>query len=333
LPTDGVDCGTVAAIRMDISLGRVLEAARERRATLTPEVAGYVILLAAQQVDAEPTRVSADRVLLDEAGEVIVVRDAAASERDIEAALRALLGGLIGLCVSPPPAIRGVASRAAAGDLRGLIGELSAALIPINHAAAHRALARLFRETRRAQRQVSDVSLQPISERRWEPEPRDLEIDVVVEAEEVAIRRDPPSPAAVEVEPFERALPHAEPEWPSGAESPEREPRAIAAEAAPAAGRSPAAAEPEPARLAMARGSTSIICEAPSPIVAEALDEVPWRVPSGSSRRLVEVRSDVYELLDAFLAETRSVEHMLPVLRDMIGLERLPPSTMKDWPA
>src|SRR5690606_20203139 len=35
--------------RMEISLARVVAAARERQATLTPEVAGYVILLAAQQ--------------------------------------------------------------------------------------------------------------------------------------------------------------------------------------------------------------------------------------------------------------------------------------------
>ena len=292
---------------MDISLGRVLEAARERRATLTPEVAGYVILLAAQQVDAEPTRVSADRVLLDEAGEVLVVRDGAASERDIEAALRALLGALIGLCVSPPPAIGGVASRAAAGDLRGLVAELSAALIPINHAAAHRALARLHRETRRALGSVSDASLPPFAERRVEPEPRDLEIDVVVEGEEIAIGGEPPGAAAVEMEPFERSLSLAESEW-SGAERPEPGLPAVAANPAPA----PAAAQP-------------IILEARSPSVDEALDEVSWRGPSASSRRVVEVQSDVHELLDAFLAETRPVEHMLPVLRAMIGLELRPP--------
>ena len=183
---------------MDISLGRVLEAARERRATLTPEVAGYVILLATRQVEGDHARVSADSVLLDEAGDVLVVRDDVASERSVEAALRGLLGALVGLCASPPPAIAAVASREASGDLRALGDELSAALIPINHAAAHRALARLYRETRRAQGHVTDIALPPISEQRPEPEGGELEIDVVVEGEESERERasaEPPVPS------------------------------------------------------------------------------------------------------------------------------------------
>src|SRR6187549_3099981 len=111
---------------MHISLDRVLEAARERRATLTPEVAGYVILLAARQLGAERSRVSAQSVLLDEAGDVFVERASAASELDIETVLRQLLSALIALCSSPPPAIVAVAERGASGDLGGLVAELSA---------------------------------------------------------------------------------------------------------------------------------------------------------------------------------------------------------------
>ena len=113
---------------MDISLGRVIEAARQRQAALTPEVAGYIILLAAQQVATHGGRVDADGVLLVETGGVLVRPRASGSEREADAGLRALLARLIALCVSPPPAIRAVAERAATGELPRLVAELSASL-------------------------------------------------------------------------------------------------------------------------------------------------------------------------------------------------------------
>jgi hypothetical protein len=278
---------------MDISLGRVLEAARERRATLTPEVAGYVILLAARQLAAERSRVSAHSVLLDETGDVLVERASAANEIDIETVLRGLLGASIGLCASPPPAIVAVAERAPSGDLRALVAELSAALIPINHSAAHRALARLYREARRADGHVTDVSLPPIVDRSSEREP-ELDIEVEVEPEpatshalvaandvatEPASTSDPvpPEVGSLESVALDGVLPDV------GAPDP-IEPRLFA----------PELVEREPrVRLEL------------------TLTKPRW----------TEVRSDVQQLLDAFLAETRSTENTLRVLRDMIGLE------------
>jgi hypothetical protein len=218
---------------MPISLGRVLEAARERRATLTPEVAGYVILLAAQQLAVECCRVSAQSVLLDETGDVLVERASGASELETEAVLRGLLGALIAVCRLPPPAIVAVSERAPSGDLRGLVAELSAALIPINHSAAHRAIARLHRETRRADGRATDAALASIAERSAEPaaspvpvvpvalplaEPAELDIDVVVEPEasavrDVALLPDPPTFVPEEAPEAPPRDPAAAPRW------------------------------------------------------------------------------------------------------------------------
>jgi hypothetical protein len=52
-------------------------------------------------------------------------------------------------------------------------------------------------------------------------------------------------------------------------------------------------------------------------------DEELIELPPARPRR-TEARSDVQELLAAFLVETRSVEHVLRTLRDMIGLEVAP---------
>jgi hypothetical protein len=316
---------------MDISLDRVLEAARERRATLTPEVAGYVILLAAQQLGAERSPVSAHSVLLDETGEVRVERASAVSELDIETALRQLLRALIAVCSSPPPAIVAVAERGASGDLRGLVAELSAALIPINHSAAHRALARLYREARRADGHMTDVSLPPIVERgaRAEPvsapvpvpeaEPGDFDIDVVVEAEAAAAAPDAlPSqpPPAIEEVPARAGEP--EPLHVSSELGP---PPIFTAEIAP---------DPLPRDLLApelpTRDPGVHDGGAAEPVIshvdaAGAPDEEPRFCMPAAAPRWSEARSDVQQLLAAFLPETRSVEHMLRVLRDMIGLD------------
>jgi hypothetical protein len=317
---------------MDISLDRVLEAARERRATLTPEVAGYVILLAAQQLGAERSPVSARSVLLDETGGVHVERAAAVSELDIETALRELLGALIAVCSSPPPAIVAVAERGAAGDLRGLIAELSAALIPINHSAAHRALARLYREARRAEGRVRDVPLPAIVEQsaRAEPtaarallpraeQPGELDIDVVVEAEPAAAAPDAlpsQSPRAIEEVPAhaaelepQHAIAELGPPPTFVAEiAPEPLPRDLLAPELPT--REPGIQDVGAAELVISHVDA-----------ADAPDAGPQLVLPAAAPRWTEARSDVEQLLAAFLAETRSIEHMLRVLRDMIGLE------------
>jgi hypothetical protein len=134
---------------MEVTLSRVIEAARQRRAAVTAEVAGHIALLALRCVAAEPRHVSFESLALSAEGEVALRESGAADGLECERELRALLGVLLRLSQSAPPALEAASTRPASGDLAAFQVELTSALIPINHAAAGRALARLYRETSR----------------------------------------------------------------------------------------------------------------------------------------------------------------------------------------
>lgn len=169
---------------MEIALSAVTNAGRLRRAAVTAEVSAHVILLAVQRIAAHPCHVTADSVLLSEAGDVRVLTLAPANPHQVEIELRQLLGELIGLAPAAPPALKAAAERGAGGGLENLEAELHAALIPINHAAARRALARLYRETRRANA-AAGAPLAALAQSPAPPEVAlpggELEIDVEVE--------------------------------------------------------------------------------------------------------------------------------------------------------
>jgi hypothetical protein len=152
---------------MQVRLSEITLAARHRLAPLTAEVAGYIVWLATAEALAEPRAVSAERIGITALGEVTLaagdVEPALASERE----LRQLLSCLLGLCRSGTPALLRAAARNAIGDLEALQAELGAALIPINHAASQRALARLYRETDRARAELAG----PVVIVEDEPEP------------------------------------------------------------------------------------------------------------------------------------------------------------------
>lgn len=135
---------------MQVRLSEITVAARARLAPLTAEVAGYIVWLVATEVLADARSVSAERIGVTAAGEVTLAAGEPEPELDSERELRRLLGDLLALCQSSTPALKRACDRVASGDLEGLQRELGAALIPINHAASRRALARLYRETDRA---------------------------------------------------------------------------------------------------------------------------------------------------------------------------------------
>jgi hypothetical protein len=188
---------------MDISLDRVIEAARRRLAALTPEVAGYILLLATRALEPRRLEVSAATVLLTEGGEVHVRPGPTASEHEVEMALRGLLALLLELSGAPAPAITAVAAAPPNAGLSAFTEDLSAALIPINHAAARRALARLYRETYRAEGLAVEMEPSPPSPAAADTPPslmaapppvmamdraddlRELDIDVDLEPERV----------------------------------------------------------------------------------------------------------------------------------------------------
>jgi hypothetical protein len=139
---------------MQVRLSEIALAARHRLAPLTAEVAGYIVWLVTAEALTASRCVSAERIGVTLLGEVMLAagepEPALASERE----LRRLLGSLLGLCQASTPALRKASERVASGDLEALQAELGAALIPINHAASRRALARLYRETDRARAEL-----------------------------------------------------------------------------------------------------------------------------------------------------------------------------------
>lgn len=135
-----------------VSLEEVFAAAAGRAASLVPETSGYLTLAVADATSRLPYQHDDRAVLLTVDGSVMVPRkttivastDAARSLRDV---LRRLLatstGSMPGLAAAARP-------RGDEHDVDQVVADIEAALIPVNRAAAKRALARLARETLRA---------------------------------------------------------------------------------------------------------------------------------------------------------------------------------------
>jgi hypothetical protein len=134
-----------------VSLLEILAAARAHAAPLAAESAGYLLLAVADHVAAAPRVVSGDEVELMPDGSVrLLSRRGVVADAGAEQALRRLLARTLEVASSVGPALRRAAQRPEDSGLTALVRELEIALIPVNRAAAKRALSRLYRETERA---------------------------------------------------------------------------------------------------------------------------------------------------------------------------------------
>ena len=135
---------------MSVSLAEVALAAQARQAPLAAESAGYLVLAVADQVVLAARSLPRQAIELGEDGAVRLRAGEPTSEELAEAQLRRLLADLLGAASSSTPALSRVASRDSRASVAQFVAELEAALIPVNRAAARRALGRLARETSRA---------------------------------------------------------------------------------------------------------------------------------------------------------------------------------------
>jgi hypothetical protein len=135
---------------VSVTLREVLAAARARRASVAAELAGYLVLAAADQVAGAPRLTEPADIELGEDGSVRASGGAASSAADAERSLRSLLSRLLEVASSATPALIRAAQSPAAAGVDALVVELETALIPVNRSASRRALARLHRETARA---------------------------------------------------------------------------------------------------------------------------------------------------------------------------------------
>ena len=170
---------------MSVTLSEVRRAARAHRAPLAGESAGYLVLALADQVLSAPRLIDACDIQLTDDGGLRVLRGQASSETDAELSLRRALDELLLVASSGSAALMRAGRRVSPVGLPALVRELEAALIPVNRAAAQRALARLQRETARAlasgtlaeeKPEVREPAAQPtVSVSAPEPEPDHLE--------------------------------------------------------------------------------------------------------------------------------------------------------------
>lgn len=297
---------------MEIALSAVTDAGRSRMAAVSAEVGAHVVLLAAQQVAARPFHVTAESVLLSETGEVRLLPLPAASPHEVELELRQLLAGLLGLAPAAPPALKAAAERSPGGGLAALEAELQAALIPINHAAARRALARLFRETRRASATGgASPEATPTPAGEVTPIPPG---SATTPTAATAVREQ----GSLQVEPPSLDVHHAEPV--QGDLDIDVD---VVDDDSPAAS-SCDVTDADTASPVMGLGEVMLADpEDPPPTSSRATshaDELDAH--QSDSDQHVPCRSDVGELLESFLAHTRSEVRMSEDLRRMLGVER-----------
>lgn len=135
-----------------VTLDEVLRASQARAASLVPETAGYLALAVGDGAARLPYRVEDRAVKLTTEGSVLVDRGKeVVAPEEAGRILRDILARLLDSSVGSMPGLASAARpRADETGMDAVIEELESALIPVNRAAARRALARLARETMRA---------------------------------------------------------------------------------------------------------------------------------------------------------------------------------------
>ncbi len=154
-----------------VTLDEVFAAARMRAASLVPETSGYLALAVADASARLPFMVEDPMVSLSTEGTIQVRRGTKVVEpADSALAMRDMLGRLLSLSIGSAPALAGAAKPRNADGVEVFIHELESALVPVNRAAARRALARLARETVRAREAGRLRRKRVVPSRKSEPE-------------------------------------------------------------------------------------------------------------------------------------------------------------------
>ncbi len=336
---------------MSVSLAEVARAARARQAPMAAESAGYLVLAVADQVALAAREVRSQAVELNQDGGIRLRAGDPTGEGEAERQVRGLLGELLQAASSVTPALLRVAGKRGPASLGGLIAELEAALIPVNRAAARRALARLSRETARALEQgllpepesppaiaaVPAPAPAPAMQHAVDPEPIEVEVELTPEPltetrpEPLAARRlssIPPEPSRTPrigtlMTPSVRVDPHDIADV--------TDPMPAMEEIEPSDSLAAPAAEPEAPVELEASVELEVLTELeasaePPPLAAhdEPAPAPPVRVPRSREPR----RSDIGDLLRSFVnADGPSEPELRRELKKIAGLELTPPPT------
>ena len=182
------------ALDVTITLEDVFAVVQGKRVPLAPELAGYLSLEIAENTDAKGGDIDPKAVYIAEEGTVVLVKPRREAAGSADASIRRTLAKLLEASGSQTPALAAAARRKPTGNMRALIEELEAALIPVNRAAGRRALARLAREVKRVTLGVGRNASVPASARGpsgSQPGPRGPEVPSVAPAEPQVPRGQP----------------------------------------------------------------------------------------------------------------------------------------------
>lgn len=135
---------------MSVKLHEIMSAAHARSASLAAEVAGYLVLGAADQIAGAPRSLGYADVSLSEEGQIRIAGGTPVDELSAERTLREILAAMLLESSSVTPGLLRAAHKPSAAGVDALIREIEVALVPVNRAAARRALARLHRDVERA---------------------------------------------------------------------------------------------------------------------------------------------------------------------------------------
>ncbi|HEY1957481.1 MAG TPA: hypothetical protein VGH28_17805 [Polyangiaceae bacterium] len=136
-----------------VTLEEIFTVVAQKRAPLTPELAGYLVLELAESAG-NAGDIDARSVYVSEEGSVAFVRGPQDPTGDAERSLRRLLAKLLETAGASTPALAAVAKRKSGAGVLVMVEELEASLIPVNRSAGKRALARLARETKRVTNRI-----------------------------------------------------------------------------------------------------------------------------------------------------------------------------------
>jgi hypothetical protein len=318
----------------DVKVSEVIDAARRGRALLAPEIAGYLVLGAADQLARAPALLDEHRCgVLVEGGRVVLAPSPPSSAIDSERTLRDLLKRLLEAASGRAPALYAVANGPAKGNVAVLVAELESALIPVNRSAAGRALSRLARDAVRARSKRGDQPPEsPKPPPAIDPLPAyEIEADDVVEADDAVAADDTERIQVLEggtdvpqvIEDAELSDIHAA--RTSVAEPPSSRERTAGSSdvddllSARLSSGPPAAATPSAQSVANAGAAAAPASDAPVTAPSDPLLRPSH--PSASSR-------GVDELIQDFMMTTsRKEARVAEDLRKMIGVEAPPAAT------
>ncbi|MEP7122626.1 MAG: hypothetical protein ABJE95_17010 [Byssovorax sp.] len=290
-----------------MTLDEVLAAASARAASLVPETSGYLALAIGDATSRLPL-LHDDRALLltteggmsaSRRGEVVSPEKAAKAMRDTLARLLAVSSGTMpGLAAAARP--RDESAR----GVDAVIEEIEAALIPVNRAAAQRALARLSRETLRA-KEAGKLKPKRVASVRPPPRP------AAVAAAPRVVFSEPPAPPTI-VEPPANTVFSEPPPLAPRIEAPLVESRAVVADTksvTPEAGSAVVDAQP----VVVEAQSVARDAE-PAVVVEPAVAEAPPRIVDAAPALAV-APATVVETLPLPVHATIAVPDLsLPVL-------------------